>query len=99
MTICNKRPYEEVNGVLKRMKSAEEIKKIMLKIAEEKGVVPSATMDKIANFRASRNIPVSVCPCAKDDKQRGCISNKCFSEIMEEGTCHCRAFIRQGLTR
>lgn len=98
ITICDEGTYENKNGVLKRMKNAEEIKQIMLKKAEERGVVPSATFDKLVNFRASRNIPVKVCPCAPLDKARGCISDKCFSEIMETGTCHCRAFIRQGLT-
>lgn len=98
IAVCDRTPYENKNGVLKRMKSVEETKELMLKKAEERGVVPSATFDKLVNFRASRNIPVSVCPCAPLDKARGCISDKCFSEIMEEGTCHCRAFVRQGLT-
>jgi hypothetical protein len=35
----------------------------------------------------------------QNDKARGCISDKCYKEILETGTCHCRAFIRQGLTR
>lgn len=102
MTICNKRPYKEVNGVLKRMKSAEEIKKIMLKIAEEKGVVPTPTLDKIANFRASRNIPVSVCPCSSSEeekKKRGCISDMCFREIQQNGICKCGCYTRQGFSK
>lgn len=98
LTICDRTKYENQQGALKRMKSIDEIREIMLKKAEERGVVPSATFDKLVNFRASRNIPVRVCPCAPLDKARGCISDKCFSEIMEKGTCHCRAFIRQGLT-
>lgn len=98
LMICDKTRYENQQGALKRMKSVDEIREIMLKKAEERGVVPSATFDKLVNFRASRNIPVSVCPCAPLDKARGCISDKCFSEIMEEGTCHCKAFVRQGLT-
>jgi hypothetical protein len=99
LTICKKRPYIENNkGVLKRMKTAEEIKAIMLKKAEERGVVPSATFEKLVNFRARQNIDVSICPCSPNDKERGCISDKCCQEILETGTCHCRAFIRQGLT-
>ena len=97
LIICDKRPYKEVNGVLKRMKSAEEIKEIMLKLAEERGVIPSSSMDKIANFRARQNIPVSVCPCSPNDKERFCVSDKCYKEILENGTCHCKAFIRQGI--
>lgn len=99
LMICDRMPYENKKGVLKRMKSPEEIKEIMLKLAEERGVVPAATIEKIANFRASRNIPISVCPCAKDDKDRGCISDKCYKEIIETGTCHCRAFLRQGVDK
>ena len=89
--------YKEINGVQKRMKSAEEIKEIMLKLAEERGVTPSSSMDKIANFRARQNIPISICPCSPNDKERGCVSDKCYKEILENGTCHCKAFIRQGI--
>ena len=100
--INDKAKYVNINGVLKRMKTPSEMQKMMFKCAEERGVVPSVTMDKIANFRASRNIPVSVCPCSSSEeekKKRGCISDKCFSEIMETGTCHCRAFVRQGIDK
>lgn len=95
--IDDKANYTNKNGVLKRMKTAEEIKQIMLELARKNDVIPSFTMDKIANFRASRNIPVSVCPCDQKDKARGCISKKCLKEIQEKGTCHCRAFLKKGV--
>lgn len=94
--------YKEINGVQKRMKSAEEIKEIMLKLAEERNVVPTPTLDKIANFRASRNIPVSVCPCSSSEeekKKRGCISDMCFSEIQQKGICKCGCYTRQGFSK
>lgn len=97
--LCNKQPYFSKQGVLKRMKTPEEIKAIMLKKAEERGVVPTPTLDKIANFRASRNIPVDVCPCSSSEeekKKRGCISDMCFREIQQKGICKCGCYTRQG---
>ena len=95
--INDKAKYVNINGVLKRMKTPSEMQKKMFECAEERGVVPSLTMEKIANFRVRQNIPISVCPCAPNDKERGCISDKCYKEILETGTCHCKAFIRQGI--
>ena len=32
------------------------------------------------------------CPCAPDDKDRYCISQKCIEDIEKEGTCICGLF-------
>lgn len=95
ININNRAKYISKNGVLKRMKNAEEVKNIMIKLAKENGVAPSSTMEKIANFRARNNVDIKVCPCAPNDKERGCISKKCLKEIFETGTCHCRAFVKK----
>lgn len=67
----------------------------MLKLANEKGVEPTDFTEKIARVRVRLGIPISVCPCASKDTERGCISTKCMNEIKEVGQCHCHAFRRR----
>lgn len=68
----------------------------MLKLANEKGVEPTEFTEKIARVRVRLGIPISVCPCASKDTERGCISTKCMKEIKELGQCHCCAFQLKG---
>lgn len=64
-------------------------------LAKENDVELTENAQKIADFRAKRQIPLNICPCAKDDVDRGCISAKCMREIKETGTCHCNCFKRK----
>ena len=66
----------------------EEIKRI----AEERGVALTDNAEKIAKVRERLGIPMTECPCARDDVDRGCISAKCYREIQEQGECHCRCY-------
>lgn len=61
-------------------------------LAKDNNVELTENAQKIAEFRAKRQIPLNICPCAKDDVDRGCISAKCMREIKETGTCHCNCF-------
>ena len=56
------------------------------------GVEPTENLEKIAKARVRMHLDISVCPCAAQDTDRGCISAKCLREINEEGICHCTAF-------
>lgn len=67
----------------------------MLKRAEEKGVEPTENLAKIAKARIRMHRDITVCPCAPDDTDRGCISTKCLREINEKGLCHCSCFRRK----
>lgn len=73
------------------------IEQEMRKLAEENGVEPTEHLPKIAKARKFMGLTINVCPCAADDKERGCISAKCLREIKENGRCHCNAFKRKGL--
>ena len=66
----------------------------MKRIAMERGVVLTDNAEKIAKVRERLEIPLNVCPCARDDMDRGCISAKCMREIQEEGICHCQCYKR-----
>lgn len=67
----------------------------MLRLAHENGVAPTENTEKIARARVRMGIPITVCPCAAKDEDRGCISPKCLAEINSEGLCHCRCFRKQ----
>lgn len=67
----------------------------MLRLAHEHGVAPTENTEKVARARVRLGIPLSVCPCAAKDEDRGCISPKCLAEINSEGLCHCRCFRKQ----
>lgn len=67
----------------------------MLRLAHEHGVAPTENTEKIARARVRMGIPITVCPCAAKDEDRGCISPKCLNEIVETGRCHCHAFQRR----
>ena len=64
----------------------------MLKAAKEHGVKPTENAEKIARTRVRLCMPITVCPCASKDTDRGCIGPKCLKELRETGTCCCRAF-------
>ena len=67
----------------------------MLKAAAEDDVVPTENLEKVARARVNMKLPITVCPCASKDGDRGCIGPKCFKEIQETGTCCCKAFKRR----
>lgn len=68
---------------------------LMRKLAEENGVDCTEYLPKIAKVRERLGIDITICPCARDDKDRGCVSAKCLREIIEEGHCHCNAYKRR----
>lgn len=68
------------------------IEEEMRRIAEQRGVEPTEFLPKIAKAREMMKIGIDICPCAKDDHERGCISAKCFREIQETSHCHCNAY-------
>lgn len=70
----------------------------MVKLAKEAGVELTENTERIAKARIRMGIPITVCPCASKDGDRGCISEKCLKQIKEEGTCCCRAFAMKGET-
>lgn len=70
----------------------DEILSEMKLIAEENCVDLTENAEKIASFRAKSGLPLSVCPCSKDDRTRYCISKQCKKDIENLNTCHCRAF-------
>lgn len=67
----------------------------MLKRAEEAGVEPTENLSKIAKARIRFHRDITVCPCAPDDTDRGCISAKCLREIQENRQCHCMCYRRK----
>lgn len=70
------------------------MEKVMLELAKKHGVEPTEFLPKIAKVREKLGIELSICPCARDDSDRGCISAKCLREIEEQGHCHCNAYRR-----
>lgn len=68
----------------------------MIKLAKEAGVELTENTERIARARIRMGIPITVCPCASKDGDRGCISEKCLKEIAEGGICHCNCFERKG---
>lgn len=66
----------------------------MRRLALEKGVECTENLPKIVRARGIMKIGIDVCPCSAEDTDRGCISEKCLKEIMENGICHCRCYRR-----
>ena len=77
--------------------NAEEYMNELKLIAEEQGYELTDNAEKIAKFRARANIPLSVCPCAKDvpAPYRGCVGHICKEEIETFGVCKCNCFRRK----
>lgn len=71
------------------------MEKLMRKLAKENDVEPTENLPKIAKVRERLGIEINICPCARDDMDRGCISAKCLREIKENGICHCNCFRRK----
>lgn len=67
----------------------------MRKLAQLHGVEPTENLPKIVRARGIMKIGIEICPCAADDKERGCISEKCLKEIKENGICHCKCYRRK----
>lgn len=67
----------------------------MRELAKLHNVEPTENLPKIVRARGIMKIGIEVCPCAANDKERGCISEKCLKEIMESGICHCKCYRRK----
>lgn len=77
--------------------NADDILLEMKKLAQDNGVELTDNAINIARFRARANIPLSVCPCAKDvpAPYRGCVGHICKEEIETFGVCKCNCFRRK----
>lgn len=71
------------------------MEELMRKLAEENGVDCTDNLPKIVRARERMGLDITICPCAANDLDRGCISAKCLREIKEEGICHCHCFKRR----
>ena len=69
----------------------------MMRAAKEAGVELTENTEKIARARVRMGLPITVCPCASSDTDRGCISPKCLKEINEVNTCHCNCYCKKGV--
>lgn len=65
------------------------------RIAKENNVDLTESAYKVAKARAYIKCPLTVCICDQNDKERGCISQKCMKEIIENGVCHCNVFCKR----
>lgn len=77
------------------LNSLEEMLSDMQVRAEEAGVDTTEFTERIAKARIRMHLDITVCPCAAQDPDRGCISAKCLREIKETGTCHCCCYRRK----
>ena len=68
------------------------IEEQMRELAKTSGFECTEFLPKIASARERMGLSINICPCAKDDAERGCISEKCACEIIKTGTCHCHAY-------
>lgn len=71
---------------------ANDYEKLMRQLAAERKVLTTDNLPKIARARVTLGVPITQCPCDRKDLNRGCISDKCYKEIQDEGYCHCRAY-------
>lgn len=70
----------------------EEYMDILEDIARENNLELTDNAIKISTFRYRHNLPITVCPCEQDAKDRGCIGSKCWEEINRDGICLCHCF-------
>ena len=63
------------------------------KIADKNGFKLSQNAEKVARYREVADIPLSICCCHKNDKERFCISQKCMDDIKNNGICACNVFL------
>lgn len=82
--------FEDLNEQEQAMAKA-----MVAKAVVRKDVAPTEALAKIAKARVRLGLDITVCPCGKD-KDRGCISAKCYREIQENGICHCGCFKKIG---
>lgn len=78
------------------MSTVEEIELAVSKLAKENDLELTENAHNVCAFRARADIPLSVCPCARADKERFCISAKCMEDINAIGVCHCQVFRKRG---
>lgn len=70
------------------------IEEQMRELAKLHNVEPTENLPKIAKARKIMKIGIEICPCKANDKTKFCISENCLKEIMEKGTCCCKAYRR-----
>lgn len=75
---------------------AKDYEKLMRQLAAERKVLTTDALPKIAKARVTLGVPITQCPCDRKDPNRGCISDKCYKEIQDDGKCKCGAFKRRG---
>lgn len=68
-----------------------ELREQMLEICKNAGFEPTENFDKIVKAKERFGIGLK-CPCAKDDGDRYCISEKCAKDVIEKGKCLCRCY-------
>ena len=71
-----------------------DLREDMLEVAKRKGVEPTEYFDRVVLAKTLMKLGLD-CPCAKDDRERYCISDKCFKEIQDKGECHCHCWKRK----
>ena len=69
----------------------EELKDLLLSLAESNGLEPTENFEKILNAKALFKIGIR-CPCDKNNPERYCISKLCLSDIEKEKSCHCNCW-------
>ena len=81
--------YEELNEQEQFM-----VRLMVAKALARGDVLINNNINNVAKARVKFGLDISVCPCHKHDKDRGCISAKCYREIQENGRCSCGCFER-----
>lgn len=81
--------YEDLND------NEQAMVRFMVAKALARGVKINNNVCNVAKARCKFGLDITICPCHKQDKDRGCISAKCYREIQETGRCSCGCFERQ----
>ena len=80
--------YEELND------NEQAMVRYMVAKALARDVKINNNICNVAKARCKLGLDITVCPCHKNDKDRGCISAKCYREIQDTGRCSCGCFER-----
>lgn len=83
--------YEDLNEQEQYM-----VRLMVAKALARGDVLVNNNICNVAKARVKFGLDITVCPCHKHDKDRGCISAKCYREIQEQGHCSCGCYSKQG---
>ena len=77
------------------MEILEEVKNVILNMANLNGYKVSKNLDSIAKakLRFFGESGYMSCPCVRDDEHY-CISTKCKEAIEKDGKCHCNLYMK-----